>query len=118
DLSDCVEFTDSLKNTLVHQGLFQEALSYDKLRDSLNNEMARQADKEDITRQEVAALEKEKEMQALQEEKEKNQRHNLQYLGITFGVVALFISLLVMGIFKVSPRTIKILSFFSFLPLF
>ena len=57
-------------------------------------------------------------MEAIQKEKEKQQRYNVQYLGITFGVVALFIILLLMGIFKVSARTIKILSFFSFLLFF
>ncbi|MBA3673882.1 MAG: hypothetical protein H0W75_02840 [Chitinophagaceae bacterium] len=118
NLADCIKTNDSLINTLIKQNMFQEASYYYKLGDSLQSELAKQTDKEDITRQEVAALEKEKELQAFEKEKEKNQRHNLQYLGITFGVVALFVSLLVMGIFKVSPRTIKILSFFSFLLFF
>ena len=59
-----------------------------------------------------------KEQWAVAKAKEKQQRHNVQYLGITFGVVALFITLLLMGLFKVSPKTIKILSFFSFLLFF
>lgn len=118
NLFECIQYTDSLKSILVKQNNLPEAVHYYKLGDSLQSELTKQLDKEDITKQEVAALEKEKEMQALEKEKEKNQRHNVQYLGITFGVVALFISLLIMGIFKVSPRTIKILSFFSFLLFF
>jgi tetratricopeptide (TPR) repeat protein len=113
-----IDYTDSLNRILVEQKQFVEAVKYYKLGDSLQKEVATQLNKEEFTRQEVAALEKEKQIQALEKEKEKNQRHNVQYLGITFGVVALFIALLLMGIFKVSPRTIKILSFFSFLLFF
>ncbi|MGI8581081.1 MAG: hypothetical protein ACR2KX_02745, partial [Chitinophagaceae bacterium] len=83
NLTDCIQDNDSLINTLVKQNMFQEASYYYKLGDSLQSELAKQTDKEDITRQEVAAFEKEKELQALEKEKEKNQRHNLQYLGIT-----------------------------------
>lgn len=118
DLPDCILYTDSLKNILVKQSNLTGAVHYYKIGDSLQTELPKQVDKEDITRQEVASLEKEKQMQALEKEREKNQRHNVQYLGITFGVVTLFVSLLLMGIFKVSPRTIKILSFFSFLLFF
>ncbi|HEV8081040.1 MAG TPA: hypothetical protein VGP43_10020, partial [Chitinophagaceae bacterium] len=118
DLPESIQHTDSLKSILVKQNNLPEAVHYYKLGDSLQIELTKQLDKEDITKQEVAALEKQKEMEAIEKEKEKNQRYNLQYLGITFGVVALFISLLLMGIFKVSPRVIKILSFFSFLLFF
>ena len=117
-LTHCIELTDSLKTMLARQNMLSEAVLYYKFGDSLKTELARQQDKEDITRQEVAALEREKEMQVVQKEKEKQQRHNVQYLGITFGVVALFIMLLLTGFMKVSPRTIKILSFFSFLLFF
>lgn len=118
DLTESIQYTDSLKNILAKQHLFPQAFRYSLLQDSLQAELAKQLDKEDITRQEVAALEKQKELEAIEKEKEKQQRYNVQYLGITFGVVALFIILLLMGIFKVSPRTIKILSFFSFLLFF
>lgn len=118
NLGECIELTDSLKNLMIQENSLSEAVRYYKLGDSLKTELGRQLDKEDITRQEVAGLEKQKEMEAIEKEKEKQQRYNVQYLGITFGVVALFITLLLMGIFKVSARTIKILSFFSFLLFF
>lgn len=118
NLIDCIQYTDSLKSTLEKQNLLPEALYYYKISDSLNSELAQQADKETITKQEVAGLEKERELHELQKEKEKQQRHNVQYLGITFGVVALFVSLLLLGLFRVSPTVIKILSFFSFLLFF
>lgn len=118
NITEGIQYTDSLNNILVKQNQFAEAVHYYRIGDSLQRELSIQLDKEDITRQEVAALEKQKELEAIEKENEKNQRYNLQYLGITFCVVALFIALLLMGIFKVSPRTIKILSFFSFLLFF
>lgn len=118
NLTDGIEYTDSLIGILEQQNRLAEAVQYYKLSDSLQKEVAIQLDKEDLTRQEVAALEKEKQLQAIEIEREKNQRHNLQYLGITAGVVSLFILLLIMGLFKVSPRMIKVLSFFAFLLFF
>lgn len=118
NITESLQYIDSLKKILVKQNMLPEGVQYYELSDSLQNELNKQQDKEDITRQEVAALEKEKEMQAIAKEREKNQRHNLQYLGITAGVVALFISLILMGLFKVSPRMIKVLNFFAFLLFF
>ena len=118
DLPNSIDYSDSLKNMLVGQGHLPEAIQYFVLSDSLKNQLNKQLDKEDITRQEVAAFEKEKRLQAVEKEKEKNQRHNVQYLGITFGVVALFVFLLLMGFLNVSPRTIRVLGFFTFLLFF
>lgn len=118
DLNLSVQYTDSLKHILVQQNMLPEAIRYYEFGDSLKKEFNKQLDKEEITKQEVAALEKEKEFQSIQKETEKQQRYNIQYLGITFGVVTLFIILLLMGIFQVSARTIKILGFFSFLLFF
>jgi tetratricopeptide (TPR) repeat protein len=45
-------------------------------------------------------------------------RNNIQYMGITLGIVLLFISLVVLGMFKVSATTIKMIGFFTFLMFF
>lgn len=53
------------------------------------------------------------------EEAEKNRRrNNIQYMAITIGIVLLFISLVVLGMFKVSAGLIKAIGFFVFLMLF
>jgi hypothetical protein len=55
-------------------------------------------------------------------EKEKaeklRERHNIQYLGITIGIAVVFLLLVLMGAFKVSEATIKIMGFFAFILLF
>jgi hypothetical protein len=51
DLSESIQYTDSLKSILAKQNLFPEAFRYSILQDSLQTELAKQLDKEDITRQ-------------------------------------------------------------------
>jgi tetratricopeptide (TPR) repeat protein len=50
-------------------------------------------------------------------EKEKR-RNNIQYLGIVFGIFGLFLSLVILGMFKVSATLIRGLGFFAFLLFF
>ncbi|HUR64993.1 MAG TPA: tetratricopeptide repeat protein [Chitinophagaceae bacterium] len=53
------------------------------------------------------------------EEAERNRRrNNIQYMSIIFGIIMLFISLVVLGMFKVSAGAIRAIGFFVFLMLF
>jgi tetratricopeptide (TPR) repeat protein len=66
-----------------------------------------------------AADEQQRQEKAVKEKAEKDrQRNNIQYLAITIGIVALFIGLVVLGMFKVSATTIKMIGFFAFLMFF
>ena len=53
-----------------------------------------------------------------EKEEKKRRRNNIQYLAITIGIVVLFIALVVLGMFKVSATTIKMIGFFAFLMFF
>jgi tetratricopeptide (TPR) repeat protein len=46
------------------------------------------------------------------------QKNNIQYMAITIGIVALFVMLVVLGMFKVSANTIRLIGFFAFLMFF
>jgi len=48
----------------------------------------------------------------------KRERHHIQYMGITTAIAAVFIVLVMLGIFSVSRATIRILGFFAFIFLF
>lgn len=53
------------------------------------------------------------------EQLEKNRRrNNIQYMMITFGIIGLFVALVVLGMFKVSSNTIRMIGFFAFLMFF
>jgi tetratricopeptide (TPR) repeat protein len=56
----------------------------------------------------------------LDKEKEENKkrRNNIQYIGIVIGIIALFVSLVLLGMFKVSAGLIKATGFFVFIMLF
>ncbi len=51
-------------------------------------------------------------------EETKRRRNNIQYLGIVIGIIALFIALVVLGMFKVSAGLIKAIGFFVFIMFF
>jgi tetratricopeptide (TPR) repeat protein len=51
-------------------------------------------------------------------EEMKKRRNNIQYLAIVIGIIGLFISLVILGMFKVSAGLIKAIGFFVFLMMF
>ena len=53
-----------------------------------------------------------------EEAEKKRRRNNIQYLGITIGIAALFVMLVIFGMFKVSTNTIKLIGFFAFIMFF
>jgi tetratricopeptide (TPR) repeat protein len=55
---------------------------------------------------------------AKEAEEAKKRRNNIQYLGIVIGIIALFVALVVLGMFKVSAGLIKAIGFFVFIMLF
>ena len=54
----------------------------------------------------------------IEAQEEKVKRNRIQYMGITIAIGILFIALVMMGWFKVSAATIKVIGFFSFLIFF
>ena len=72
----------------------------------------------DLDKLEVENDNRRRERLARDEELNTEHRHNVQYMGFTIGLVVLFLSLVMLGWFVVSPRTIRALGFFSFIFLF
>ncbi|MDO6431852.1 tetratricopeptide repeat protein [Flavitalea sp. BT771] len=89
-------------------------VAYNQYKDSLRN-LAKEAD---LLKLEVDNDNKRHERLAREEEERVHRRHNIQYMGFTAGIVTLFIVLVMLGFFMVSPRTIRALGFFSFIFLF
>ena len=63
------------------------------------------------------ALQQVQKEEVLREEK-RNARNNLQYVAITVGIITVFFLLVLLGMFRVSARTIKTIGFFAFLMFF
>ena len=56
--------------------------------------------------------------QKIEEQEATRKRNNLEYLGITAAIATIFIILVLLGVFKISPAVIKGLGFFAFIFLF
>ena len=89
-------------------------VAYNQYKDSIRN-MAKEAD---VLKLEVDNNNRRRERQLKEEEEQTVRRHNIQYMGLTAGLATLFIVLVMLGFFMVSPRTIRALGFFSFIFLF
>jgi tetratricopeptide (TPR) repeat protein len=99
-------------------GNFQQASHYNSIyyqyKDSIET-----LNKEKELAQVEAVDEQQRQARIEKEELEKHiRRNNIQYMGITIGIVILFIALVVLGMFKVSATTIKMIGFFAFLMFF
>jgi len=87
---------------------------YHQYKDSLNQ----LAKEKDLMVLEVDNENKRKEREAKLEEERINRSHNIQYLGITAAIAAVFILLVMAGFFKVSVSVIRTIGFFAFIFLF
>lgn len=66
-----------------------------------------------------AADEQQRDLLLKQEEAEaKRKKYSIQYMAITIGIALMFIVMVMMGLFRVSAATIRIISFFAFLLFF
>lgn len=72
----------------------------------------------ELTQVEADDEQQRQEKEVKEAEEAKRQRNNIQYLAIVIGIVALFIALVILGMFKVSATTIKMIGFFTFLMFF
>jgi tetratricopeptide (TPR) repeat protein len=74
---------------------------------------------ENDVRKEEAEDEQQRQIKAEKEAEElKKRRNNIQYLAIVIGIISLFVSLVILGMFKVSSGVIRAIGFFVFLMFF
>jgi tetratricopeptide (TPR) repeat protein len=108
-------YLDSLYTTI---GDFQQASKYNSIYYQYKDSIETLNKEKEISQVEVA----EEQQRVLQYEKDqleaKRKRYNIQYLAITIGIASLLIILVMMGMFKVSATTIKMIGFFTFLMFF
>ena len=118
DISELQLCAKNLDTLYDRAGDFKTAYSYNvlynKYKDSLQS-LAREAD---VLKLEVDSDNRRRERLAREEEEKTLRRHNIQYMGFTAGIAALFVVLVMLGFFMVSPRTIRAVGFFSFIFLF
>jgi len=95
------------------QASFYASLDY-KYKDSLD----KLGKEKDLLQIEVADEQQRQERIAKEALEKKRKRDNIQYMLIIIGITSLFIVMVMMGMFKVSATTIKMIGFFTFLMFF
>jgi tetratricopeptide (TPR) repeat protein len=113
-----MEISKNLDTLYDRMGDFRQSKIYSaeyfQMKDSLQN-----INKE----KELSQVEADDELQQLKKQElaaaeTKRQRNNIQYLAITIGIATTFLLLVLLGMFRVSARTIKVIGFFAFLLFF
>lgn len=108
DLDSSYQTMGDLKQASIYNAKFY------RLKDSLEV-LGRE---KDILQTEIESEGQRQDKQRQEKEIENNRRHNIQYMAITIGIATVFILLVAMGVFRVSPPTIRVLGFFAFIFLF
>lgn len=99
-------------------GNYQQAMKYNSLYHLYKDSSAKLSREKEITQ--VEAADEQLRQARLEREKleAKRKRYNIQYLAITVGIAGVFIVMVMLGMFKVSATTIKLVGFFAFLMFF
>lgn len=100
------------------KGDYKSALHFAGLSQHLKDTLQQLGKEEDILQLQIADEDDRRTRLLKEEEENKKRRHQYQYLAITIGIASLFIFLVMLGMFKVSATTIRIVGFFTFLMLF
>lgn len=110
--------TRSLDSLYQLKGDYKNAHQYSSLNYKYKDSLQKLSKEKDLLSLEIGNENRRKEREAKQQEAELSRRHNIQYMGIVVAIAAIFILLVMAGIFRVSTSTIKVLGFFAFIFLF
>ncbi|HWR33444.1 MAG TPA: hypothetical protein VN451_07965 [Chitinophagaceae bacterium] len=108
NLDSLYQFTGNYKLANQYNGIYYQ---YKDSIEKLNKE-------KELAQVEAADVLQREERIAREKEEAQKKRYSIQYLAITIGIAALFIMLVMMGMFKVSEGTIKAIGFFVFIMFF
>jgi tetratricopeptide (TPR) repeat protein len=118
DLGLRKEVVQNLDSVYQELGDFKSAYLYNRQTQQLTDSLEKLSAEKEVLLLEVEDEKKRGEREAAQAAEATIERHNIQYMGITTAIAAIFILLVVLGVFSVSQSTIKILGFFAFIFLF
>lgn len=118
DLEMMQSTSNALDTTYQKLGDYKRAYFYNRKYHAYTDSLRALATEKDVMVLEVADEAKRREREELKAEEKQREWHNIQYMGITVAIAAVFIVLVMLGAFRVSKATIKILGFFAFIFLF
>lgn len=107
-----------LDTVFRRSGDFEEAMRYNGLYYQYKDSIEKLSREKELAQ--VEANDEQQRITRIENEKleAKRKRYNIQYLAITIGIAGVFVLMVMMGMFKVSATTIKLIGFFAFLMFF
>jgi tetratricopeptide (TPR) repeat protein len=118
ELEGIEEAAKELDTLYARTGNYQLASQYNSIYYTYKDSTEKINKENEIAQVEAADEQLRQERLEKEREEAKRKRFNIQYLGITIGIAALFICLVMLGMFKVSRTTIRMIGFFTFLMFF
>lgn len=118
DLGMQKEVVQHLDTVYQMLGDYRNAYHYNTLYHTYRDSLEKLSTEKDLLLLEVENENRRKEREALVEQEALREWHNIQYMGITAAIIAVFIFLVMLGLFTVSKTTVRILGFFAFIFLF
>lgn len=100
------------------KGDFKQAFYYASLNHAYKDSIDKLGKEKDLLQIEVADEQQRQERIEKEKIEKKQKRDNIQYMLITIGIASLFVFMVMLGMFKVSATTIKMVGFFTFLMFF
>jgi tetratricopeptide (TPR) repeat protein len=100
------------------KGDYKTAMQFAGISQQLKDTLTLLGREEDIMQLQIADEDERQARQLKEAEDSRRRRHQFQYFAITIGIASLFFLLVLMGTFRVSATTIRIVGFFTFLMFF
>jgi tetratricopeptide (TPR) repeat protein len=118
DLSAKESTADSLQSLYERLGDYRSAFVFNRLASAERDSIREQTKETELMQLEVETENRRKDRAAREEELNMERRHNIQYMGITAGLILLFIGVVLMGRLTVPVPFIRTIVFLSFIFLF
>lgn len=107
-----------LDSLFAKAGDYKQSHFYNTQYIQYKDSLQKLGEQKDLLQMEIADEARRDELRKQEQEEALRKRHNVQYMGITVAIAVVFLLLILMGAFKVSETTIKIMGFFAFIFLF
>ncbi len=113
DLRTLKSSTNELKDLYSQQGDYKQAYNYSLLYDHYKDSVELLGRERDLVLLEIDNVTKQQQREAELAAEKVRRRHNLQYMLITIIIAAAFVLLIMVGMFRVSAVTIRLMGFLS-----
>lgn len=118
DLESQERMARELDSSYSKIGDFKQSYFFNNLHSRLKDSLQKLGEEKDLMQMELKDEELRKARLDKEREEELDRRHNLQYTAIAISIGVIFTLLVLLGAFKVSEATIKVVGFFAFILLF